>query len=212
MKKLLIILVLLLSLAACQEKVQVIPDMEYSHALTETADVLGIDLSQNTANVLRAIIYQEEDFNWWAEQNGYIPLDDYVDDDLFQLFLNWSWLPEDQKRPVVTPPPIVVDPDYWDNPPAVIYNEGYWTEWNLNYDYFIHHTNYVYVFVRPDATSVYIGNHPNGSAWDEAGIPIPADKKAFNDWFTEAQPWAIQYYLDHFVGENADYQLPAIPE
>jgi len=211
MKKLLFIVLLLLVLVACQKSVEVEPTMEYSQQLSDVAASLGVDLNENTATVLRAIIYLEEDFNWWAEQNGYVPLNDYDDTLLFELFLTWSGLPEDQKRPIVEEPPVVTNPFYWDNPPAVIYNEGYWTAWNLNYDYFIHYTNYAYIFIQPDGSNRYIGSHPNKASWEEYGIPIPIDKGAFNSWLTEAPAWAIQYYLDHFTGENADYQLPPTP-
>lgn len=211
MKKLWFIVALLLLLVACQSTQEVEPTVEYSQKLSEVASTLGVTLDENTATVLRAIIYLEEDFNWWAEQNGYVPLTDYDDELLFELFLTWSGLPEDQKRPNVEEPPVVTNPFYWENPPAVNYKEGYWTAWNLNYDYFIHYSNYAYIFIQPDGTNRYIGSHPNQADWEDYGIPIPIDKGAFNSWLIEAPAWAIQYYLDHFTGDNADYQLPPIP-
>ena len=212
MKKLVIIILLLLTLIGCQKGGEVELKMEYSQALSDVAATLGVDLTESTATVLRAIIYQEEDFNWWADLNGYTPLDVYADDVLFELFLNWSGLPEDQKRPVVVEPPVVTDPFYWDNPPAVIFKNGYWTSWNLDYDYFIHHTNYVYIFIEQDGTSRFTSTHPNNGEWEEYGIPIPVDKTAFNSWMTEGYAWAIQYYLDHFTGDNPDYLLPQVGE
>ena len=213
MKKVLLFLMVLMSfmLFSCAKESEETP-MTHTQQVSDVAEVLGVELTDDVENVIKMLIYQNTDFNWWADLNGYSPLDEFPIDTIFTLFLAWSGLPEDQKRqPKEDETPITGDPYFWDNPPAVIYNDGYWTAWNLNYDYYIHHTNYIYTFVQQDGTSRYTGAHPNGALWDEYGIPIPVDKTAFNNWFTESYAWAVQYYLDHFTGENADYQLPPTP-
>lgn len=214
MKKVLVLILVLLSvfLASCQQEAEGEEDsMEYNQALSEVANVLGVELTEGAEMVLLAIIDNTPDFIWWAEQNGYTPLSAYPSVDVFDLFLAWNGMPEELKRPPKEEEPKEPeDPFYWDNPPAVIFNEGYWTEWNLDYDYFIHHTNYFYVFVEPTGNYRYIGVHPNNANWAEYGIPIPYDTTQFNVVY-DGYAWAVQWYLDHFTGETPDYQLPPIP-
>lgn len=216
MKKLLVLILVMFSLilASCQQVVESEEEsMAYNQAVSEVANVLGVELTEGAEMVLLAIIDNTPDFIWWAELNGYTPLSAYPSEDVFNLFLAWNGMPEELKRPPKEEEPVEPeDPYYWDNPPAVIMSSGYWDEWNLDYDYFIHHTNYVYIFVKQDGTSGFSGSHPNKADWSEDGIPIPVDKTQFNSWITEAWQWAIDYYLEHFTGENADYKLPPIPE
>lgn len=205
MKKLLVLIAVLLCfiLVSCESSNEEITP-EYNRTVSAVADVLGVELTGDAERVLLVIIDNTPDFIWWAEQNGHTPLSLFPSEDIFNFYLTWNGLPEEEKRPPVVEP----DPYYWDSPPPVVYEEGYWSEWNLNYDWFIYRTNYMYVFVKPDGTSDLYSTHPNAGVWAVDGIPIPFSFTEFNAFNGEGTAWAIAYYLEHFTGENADYKLP----